>query len=102
MPVLFNIILIVYLLAINFYGILMLNFQKKTRQNQEDSCKSISDTKLIFAGLLGGALGIFIFMFLLKYRIKSLFLMVLMPVLIAINIYFIVSIYRGGFGVYFT
>lgn len=91
-----NVILIVYLLAINFYGILMLNFQKRARQNGDEENVSIGDSKLLFIGLLGGAIGIFIFMFLLRYRLKSMLLMVLMPVLITINIYILVLVFQNG------
>ena len=76
----------------------MLNFQKKARQNGDEENIAISDTKLMLAGLLGGATGIFIFMFVLKYRLKSLFMMVLMPMFIALNVYLLIMILNGGFG----
>lgn len=97
MPILFYIILIVYFLAINIYGILMLNFQKKSQENCDEQNR-VGDAKLFFTGLLGGALGIFIFMFIFKYRLKSLFLMVLMPILIAVNFYFIFVLVNNHFG----
>ena len=95
MPTIFYIIFGVYIIAINFYGILMLKFQKKARSedaNFEDAEEiyKVRDSRLFFIGLLGGALGIFVFSFIFKYRLKSLFLMVLMPVLIALNVYLII------------
>ena len=95
MPTIFYIIFGVYIIAINFYGILMLKFQKKARSedaNFEDveETYKVRDSRLFFTGLLGGALGIFVFSFIFKYRLKSLFLMVLMPVLIALNVYLII------------
>ena len=75
MPVFFYVILIAYLLAINAYGILMLHFQKKAFKECNEE-KQVSDSKLFLAGLLGGATGIFVFMFIFKYRLKSLFLRV--------------------------
>ena len=98
MPLLVYILLIVYFLAINLYGILMLYFQKKAREDGDEENIGISDTKLILAGLLGGALGIFVFMFIFKYRLKSIFMMVLMPVFIALNLYLIILAMNNGFG----
>lgn len=98
MPVLVYLLIIVYIIAINLYGILMLRFQKKAREDGDEENIAISDTKLLLAGLLGGATGIFIFMFIFKYRLKSLFMMVLMPVFIALNAYILIMIINGGFG----
>ena len=99
MPALVYVLTIVYIIAINFYGILMLHFQKKARQDGDEENIAISDTKLFLAGILGGATGIFVFMFIFKYRLKSFFMMVFMPVLIALNIYLIIIVLNGGFGV---
>lgn len=96
MPTLFYIIIIVYIIAINLYGILMLRFQKKAREDGDEENIGISDTKLLLAGILGGATGIFVFMFVFKYRLKSLFMMVLMPVFIAINIYLLLIALNSG------
>lgn len=98
MPVLVYVLTIVYIIAINLYGVLMLHFQKKAREEGDEENITISDTKLMLAGLLGGATGIFIFMFIFKYRLKSLFMMVLMPVFIALNIYLLIMVFNGGFG----
>ena len=76
----------------------MLKFQKKYRENGDEESIGISDTKLIITGLLGGALGIFVFMFILKYRLKSIIMMVLMPLFISLNAYLIFVTIYGGFG----
>jgi len=101
MPTLFYIVIIVYIIAINLYGILMLRFQKKAREDGDEENIGISDTKLLLAGILGGATGIFVFMFIFKYRLKSLFMMVLMPIFIAINIYTLFLALNSGFGLNF-
>ncbi len=98
MPTLFYILIITYVIAINLYGILMLKYQKKAREDGDEENIGISDTKLIFTGLLGGALGIFVFMFILKYRLKSLVMMVLMPLFISLNAYLVFTAINGGFG----
>lgn len=98
MLVLCYILAAVYMLAINIYGVLILNFQRKARLENNEIDGSVSDGKLFLAGALGGALGIYLFMFIRKYRLKSLFLMVSMPVLIALNIYVIVLLFNSNFG----
>lgn len=97
MRIFLTVIFTVYLLAINFYGVLMLHFQKKARDDSPET-KSVSDVKILLSGLLGGAIGIFTFMFIFKYRLKSLPFMVLMPIFIAINLYLIVFAFTRGFG----
>ena len=105
MPTLFYIILGVYFFAINFYGILLLKFQKKARTVDVDDedlgpTPDVKDFRIFLSALLGGALGIFVFAFIFKYRLKSMFLMVLMPVLIALNVYILVAIFRGASGLF--
>lgn len=96
MPILFYIVLIVYVLAINVYGVMLLRFQKKAREKGDEENIAISDSKLLLTGFLGGATGIYISMFMLKYRLKSLVMMVLMPIFIAINVYFVVQAFTNG------
>ncbi len=98
---LFYILTATYIVAINLYGILILKFQKNAKDLQTETTE-ITDAKLLFTGLLGGAIGIFIFMFIFKYRLKSLIFMVLMPLFIALNTYLIFLAFNGGFGVYFA
>ncbi len=80
----------------------MLNFQKRAREEGDEENIAISDTKLMLAGLLGGATGIFIFMFIFKYRLKSLVMMIIMPLFIALNIYTIITVFNGGFTFFIT
>lgn len=77
----------------------MLKYQKKARENGDEENIGISDTKLLLTGILGGSLGIYIFMFILKYRLKSFLMMVLMPVFIAINGYILFNLFSGGISV---
>ncbi len=96
MNILLIIILITYFLSINVYGALMLNFQKKCRENNEEN-SSVSDIKLLLTGALGGATGIYMFMLILKYRLRSFFLMVFLPVMIAVNVFIIISLFKGNY-----
>ena len=51
---------------------------------------TVKDSKLLLVGVMGGALGIFISTFILCYRRDSMFIMIIMPLLITITVYFIV------------
>ena len=52
----------VYTISINVYGVLLLKFQK-TASEAEDEDERVSDGKLLLAAVLGGAIGIYAFMF---------------------------------------
>ncbi len=122
--VLLRIVSITYFLAANVYGFILINFQKKHYQKiaklQEASIESVNsngetpplsqqekDTpkekapignfKLYITGLLGGALGIYIAIFVYKYKLSNFLLMVTMPVLFAINLYILLNGFFNGF-----
>lgn len=90
------IIFIVYILAVNFYAVMLL---KSQRDNYgDDQTKSNSGTgKIILTAILGGAIGIYISMFILRFRTDNLLLMILMPVIGVINVYFFITAFRSGF-----
>ena len=88
MIILLRILVVVYLLAINFYSFTLVRSQKV--QTAETGQSKIKDSKLFFIGAIGGALGIFISPFILSYRKDSLLLMVVMPLMIAITAYFLI------------
>ena len=90
------IIFIVYILAINFYAILLLKSQKDEYDDDESKMKS-GDGKLILTAILGGAISIYISMFIMRYRLKNLLLMILMPVIAVLNVYFCIVAFRSGF-----
>lgn len=90
------IIFTVYILAINFYSVLLLLSQKNEALEDERKLNS-GDGKLILSALLGGAIGIYVTMFLTKFKLKNMLFMVLMPVLGALNVWFFVMAYRSGF-----
>ncbi len=91
--------MIVYVLSINVYSFLLLKFQKDA--NDEGECENaVHDGKLFVTAILGGAVGIYAAMFAFKYRLKSMFLMVLMPVIIVLNVYLIVLAFTGDYGLY--
>ncbi|MBR2341536.1 MAG: hypothetical protein IKA72_03940 [Clostridia bacterium] len=55
------------------------------------------DWKLLLCGAMGGAITIYVCMFLFKYKLNNLFLMVVMPIFIAVNGYLWFILFRSGF-----
>lgn len=106
------ILLVAYILAINFYSFLLVK-SLRDKERQADALReaeplSLSSGtpskqpekvtgKLCIAGLLGGAVTIYVCMFLLKYKRSDLLLMVLMPLLGVLNIYLWVLLFKSGF-----
>ncbi len=90
------IIFTVYIIAINFYSVMLLSSQRNEYLADESKLNS-GDGKLILAALLGGALGIYIAMFIMRFKLKNLLFMILMPVIGTLNVWFIVLAYRSGF-----
>lgn len=80
------VMLAVYIFSVNFSAFFLVK-----RQYGEwvsgDETYSKSDGKLILAALLGGATAVYVTMFILRYRLSNLLLMILMPVLAVINFY---------------
>lgn len=68
-----------------------------SEKNCENQLSKVSDGKLILAGILGGALGIYIAMFVYKHRLTSFLLMVLMPVLVTAFLYLLFICFRNNF-----
>ena len=115
--IIFYILLIAYILAVNFYAFLLVkSLRDKERQNEIDKqARPLSDAsptnpenkqpercfgKLCITGLLGGAITIYVCMFIFKYKLSELLLMVLMPLFGVLNIYFCVLLIRSGFSVF--
>ena len=94
--VLLYVIFTVYILAINFYSVMLLIWQKNEYLSDESKLNG-SDGKLILSALLGGAIGIYVAMFITRFKLKNMLFMILMPVIGALNIWFFVLAYRSGF-----
>jgi uncharacterized membrane protein YsdA (DUF1294 family) len=100
MLILIRVLVITYIVAINVYSFLLIFFQKK--QMEENSESKIKDGKVFISGMLGGALGVYLAMFILSYRLNNLFLMVTMPLLIVLTAYIIIVGFQGNFGFVIT
>lgn len=114
--VILYILLVAYILAVNFYAFLQIKSMRdkereaeRIRQTQQpDALQPVpvgSDSrppekymgKLLITGLLGGAITLYVCMFIFKYKRSELLLMVLMPLLGVLNIYLWVLLFRSGF-----
>ena len=76
---------------------------KKFTENEEKRIRKmnkekVGDIKLFLPALLGGAGGIYAFMFIMKYKLKSMLFMLLMPVLTAIDVYLVYLLFSWNFG----
>lgn len=107
------VLLVAYILAINFYAFLLVkSLRDKSSDERLQSCKNAqthfeegdkpvkgekTTSKLLITGLLGGAIAVYVSMFLLKYKRGDLLLMVLMPLLGVLNVYVFVLLFRSGF-----
>ena len=81
----------VYLVAVNVYGFILIYRQK--RAEDEGSACEVKDGKVFFTGFIGGAVGVYVAMFIYKYRLTSLSLMVFMPVFIATTVFAAIGVY---------
>lgn len=90
------IIFTVYLLAVNFYAVMLLR-TLRDEYGEENKKATSGDGKLILTAILGGAIAIYVSMFIMRYRLKNLLLMILMPVIGVLNVYVAVLAYRSGF-----
>ena len=92
--ILLYIIFIVYILAINFYSVMLIKSQRD--EYGDDQSPKTGDGKLILAAILGGAIALYVSMFIMKYRLKNLLLMIILPVLGVLNVYFFFVAFRSG------
>lgn len=123
-----QVIVIAYFLAINVYGFILINFQRKAesqtitkkeeeftqlqiddlpylketkkQKNTKPNKTQISDIKIFISGILGGALGVYIAMFIYKHKLSNFFFMVVIPVFIAINVYTLVTGFINNFWIF--
>ena len=107
------ILLIAYILAVNFYAFLLVKSlrDKELQADIERQAAPLSTAngteqpkppernlgKLCIAGLLGGAITIYVCMFIYKYKRSDLLLMIVMPLLGVLNVYMWVLLFRSGF-----
>ncbi len=91
------VLLSVYILAVNFYAARLVKTQREEWENGEAPVGN-GDSKLILAGLFGGALAVYVCMFVYRYRLSNFLLMIAMPVLAVANSYLFYLGFRGIYG----
>ena len=79
------VLLTVYILAVNFYAFRLIKTQRDEFEAGEEPNRR--DGKLILAAILGGATAVYLSMFVMRFRLGNLLLMISMPVLAVLNIY---------------
>lgn len=90
------VIFIVYIIAVNFYAFILIKSQRdESDDNDAKSNRGLG--KLFLTAILGGAIGIYVSMFIMRFRTDNLLLMILMPVIGVINVYLIIAAFRSGF-----
>lgn len=92
---LLHILLAVYLAAINIYSFMLVRSLKKKEETSDRNTKT-GNAKLFIAGFLGGALAGYVALFVMKFRTDNILLMIVLPVLAALNIYMLVLLLRNG------
>ena len=89
------IIIIVYILAVNFYAVLLIKSQRD-EFGEDERLKKSGDGKLILTAILGGAISLYVSMFIMRYRTKNLLLMITLPVIGVLNVYLFILAFRSG------
>ena len=72
--------------------------EKEEKRIRKMNKEKVGDIKLFLPALLGGASGIYAFMFILKYKLKSMLFMLVMPVLTALDVYLVYLLFSRNFG----
>lgn len=92
----FYVLLSVYIVAINVYSVMLLISQRNEYLTDESKLNS-GDGKLLLSALLGGAVGIYVTMFITRFKLKNMLLMILLPVIAVLNVWLCVLAFRSGF-----
>ena len=83
-----------YIFAVNSCAFFLVKRQYEVWESGDTSARK-NDGKLILVAMLGGAAAVYATMFILRYRLSNIFLMISMPVLAVVNIYCFFLGFRG-------
>lgn len=93
MLVFIRILFFVYIFAVNAYGFILVKLKSDDLSGGEKSGYG----KIIIAALLGGAVGAYVGIFVNKYGLDNIILMVFLPVIAVINIFILWQLYVNNF-----
>lgn len=85
----------VYLAAINLYAFLLIRSLCYSTRSRSITAHA-ANSKIIIAGLLGGAIAAYIAMLLYRYKTNELLMMILLPVIGALNIALVILAIRSA------
>ena len=94
MTILIITLIAVYFIAVNFYAFMLMRLQKNQSVSEQNTQRKITDKRLFLSGAIGGALGVYLATFILKYRRDSLLIMVVMPLLIALTVFLAIAVFK--------
>ncbi len=90
------IVLATYIAAVNVYSVMLL-LSLRSEYLLDESKLNSGDGKLILSALLGGAIGIYVTMFITRFKLKNMLLMIILPVIGVLNVWLFVLAFRSGF-----
>lgn len=93
--ILLYILFATYIIAVNVYSVMLL-LSIKNDVVSDQTKPSAGDGKLLLSAMLGGAIGIYVAMFVTKFKLKDLTLMILLPVIAVFNVWFTITAFRSG------
>jgi len=85
-----------YFVAVNVYSVTLI-ITLRNNSIGDDGKSGAGDGKLILSALLGGAIGIYVTMFIIKFKLKNMPLMILLPVIAVLNVWFGIIAFRSCF-----
>lgn len=89
------IIIATYIAAVNVYSVMLLLSQRNEFLIDESKLNS-GDGKLLLTAILGGAIGIYVTMFITRFKLKNMLLMITLPVIAVLNVWFFIIAFRSG------
>lgn len=93
--ILLYILFATYIIAVNVYSVMLL-LSIKNDVTSDEVKPSAGDGKLLLSAMLGGAIGIYVTMFITRFKLKDITLMILLPVIAVFNVWFTITAFRSG------